>query len=361
MIMEVSVNLPDKTYKVLIHRGLIHHLGNQLNRIWRPGKVAVISDSTVAPLYQDQVIRQLRTAGFLATGLKVPAGESSKSWQTAVTLYRALIDHHFTRSDGIVALGGGVIGDLAGFVASTYMRGIALVQVPTSLLAQVDSSVGGKTAVNLDTGKNIVGTFYQPDAVFIDPDTLETLPDRYIAEGYAEIVKMSALSGGSFWETTGQIYHPEDIVARAEVLIQKSVAFKARIVIADEKESGLRQILNFGHTIGHAIELQAKGRLAHGEAISIGMARLSQLFENYGLTKSGTSRSLIQRLQEVGLPLDSSLIGTSDFYHKIISDKKNHGGRLNLVYLKKPGEPALYPVRTDQLQLFFSGKNSLES
>jgi 3-dehydroquinate synthase len=310
----VQVNLPDKRYSVKIERGILDRLGALVAQIWTSRKIAVISDSNVASLYQEQVTKQLNAAGFKVSAYQVPAGEASKNWMEAVRLYRNLMADHFNRTDGVLALGGGVVGDLAGFVASTFMRGLALIQVPTSLLAQVDSSVGGKTAIDLDTGKNLVGTFYQPDAVFVDPDLLTSLSRRYVAEGYAEIVKMAALSGNGFWEIMEQINRPEDILLHAEALISKSIAFKAEVVMDDEKESGRRQILNFGHTIGHAIELLAHGKLAHGEAVSIGMVQLTGLFENYKLSPKGTTAMLERRLQAVGLPVDSTLTGTPDFY-----------------------------------------------
>jgi 3-dehydroquinate synthase len=361
LTVKMSVALPHKKYPIFIGRGILDQLGSLLTGIWSLRKIAIISDDNVATLYQERIVRQLQRAGFRTFAFQIPAGESSKSLETAVRLYRSLANNQFTRSDGVLALGGGVVGDLAGFVASTYMRGIAFIQIPTSLLAQVDSSVGGKTAINLDTAKNIVGTFHQPDAVFIDPDTLKSLPHRYICEGYAEIVKMSALEGGAFWQMTGDVHHPDQIVTHVEPLIRQSITYKARVVCRDEKEAGLRQILNLGHTIGHAIELLSDGALAHGEAISIGMARISQLFEDYGLTKHGTSDSLVQRLQQAELPLNSPLIGTADFYRQIMNDKKNHGGKLNLVYLKAPGQPAMHSISISQAELFFTGRNSLET
>ncbi|MCO7126319.1 3-dehydroquinate synthase [Sporolactobacillus shoreicorticis] len=359
--MKISVALPHKKYPIFIERGILDQLGLLLTGIWSPRKIALISDTHVAPLYQERIIRQLQTAGFRVVAFQVPAGESSKNWEIAVRLYRSLANNQFTRSDGVLALGGGVIGDLAGFVASTYMRGIAFIQIPTSLLAQVDSSVGGKTAINLDTAKNIIGTFYQPDAVFIDPDTLKSLPQRFICEGYAEIIKMSALEGGTFWQMTGEIHHPDEIITHVEPLIHQSISYKAKVVCRDEKEAGLRQILNFGHTIGHAIELLSNGALAHGEAISIGMVQIVQLFEAYDLTKDSISDGLMQRLNQAELPLNSPLIGTADFYRQIINDKKNHGGMLNLIYLKAPGRPAMHSIPIDRAKLFFTGKKSFET
>jgi 3-dehydroquinate synthase len=352
----IHINVPDRHYDVLIARGLAGRLEEKIKQIWTPRKIAVVSDSHVAPLYQAHVVEQLINAGFSPSAYQVPAGEPSKSWAQAVALYRRLAADHFTRTDGVLALGGGVIGDLAGFVASTFMRGLALIQVPTSLLAQVDSSVGGKTAIDLDTGKNLIGTFYQPDAVFIDPDLLNTLPRRDLTEGYAEIVKMAALQGKEFWKLVERIRRPTDILAQADALITASVTFKATVVIEDEKENGRRQILNFGHTIGHAIELISRGELLHGEAVGIGMVQLSRLFEHYRLSQHGLTAMLQDRLKAVGLPVDSPLTATADFYEKLRNDKKNHGRLLNLVYLKTIGSSAFYPIPINRAERFFSGK-----
>lgn len=351
-MQQIQIVLPEKNYLIEIDRGLLTRLGTQLTKLRPPRKIAVITDSHVAQLYKERVNYQLREAGFQAFFLEVAVGEQSKAMETANHLYQQLIDAQFCRSDTILALGGGVVGDLAGFVASTFMRGIGFIQMPTSLLAQVDSSVGGKTAINLGKHKNVIGTFYQPDAVYIDPEMLATLPDRYLAEGYAEIVKMSALAGGDFWHMTGELHQLNEIRRHVDELIEKSVHYKADLVIADEKDKGIRQFLNFGHTMGHAIELLADGRLAHGEAISIGMVELTQRFEACGLSQKGTASDLKRRLRDAGLPLQSSLIGTADFYRQLSSDKKNHDDALHLVYLKAPGSPALLPIRAEQIKSF---------
>lgn len=353
-MVKVAVNLPAKQYDVQIENGLLATIGELVQRVWQSRQVALISDTNVAPLYQAKVSRQLSEQGFQIHEYVVPAGEASKAWPVAADLATKMAADHFTRSDGVIALGGGVVGDLAGFVASTYMRGISFIQIPTSLLAQVDSSVGGKTAIDLGEAKNIIGTFYQPDAVFIDPETLATLSDRYVAEGYAEIVKTAALDSTDFWALIEQINSIDDIRRYATQLSQRSVGYKARIVMGDEKEAGQRQLLNFGHTMGHAIELLAHGKLAHGEAVSIGMVHLMKVFEDLQLTQPGLTDQIANRLQAVGLPLDSKLLGTAEFYEKIKNDKKNKHGKLNLVYLKKIGQPEIYSIPTDQVKPFFN-------
>lgn len=350
---KIALHLTDKDYDVLVDSGSLATVDQLVASVWTPRKVLIISDSNVAPLYLEQVKGPLQAAGYEIVTSIVPAGEASKSLRNAANLYQLMLDEAFSRTDGVIALGGGVVGDLAGFVASTFMRGIGFIQIPTSLLAQVDSSVGGKTAVDFDTGKNIVGTFYQPDLVIIDPETLKTLTPRYVAEGYAEVVKMAATASSyDFWPLIQTIRKPEAILKNATNLITHSVQFKAEVVMADEKESGQRQILNFGHTLGHAIELLANGQLAHGEAVSIGMVQLCRLFESKGLTPKGIGADIAAQLKAVGLPTDSDLLFTSKFYDQLLLDKKNHGDHLNFVYLKAMGQPAIYPVKKTDLKAF---------
>ncbi|WEV55100.1 3-dehydroquinate synthase [Leuconostocaceae bacterium ESL0723] len=352
----VPVELTNKTYEVKIDQGISQHLGDEVAQVWSPRKVALITDSNVGPLYLDQTQRQLAAAGFEVLPLTVPAGEGSKSFATAGDLIGRLASAGFTRQDGVIALGGGVVGDLSGVVASLYMRGIAFIQIATSLTAQVDSSVGGKTAVNLGDTKNIAGSFYQPDLVLVDSDYLKTLSDRDLVEGYGEVVKTSALDGPEFFALTGEIKSPADIRRQAVELSTRSIAYKARIVMADEKESGQRQFLNFGHTFGHAIELLAHGKLRHGEAIAIGMVTISERFERDGITPVGITVALKDRLTAVGLPTDSDLIGTPEFFQHLVNDKKNRGGVLNLVALAAIGEPVIVKKPIEDMPAFVNGQ-----
>lgn len=351
---KINLALADQSYDILIDPGLLQQVGALVQDVWTaPKKVLLLSDSNVAPLYMAQVQAQLTESGFKVVTSVVPAGEASKSLSNTASLYQLMLDQAFSRTDGVIALGGGVVGDLAGFVASTFMRGIHFIQIPTSLLAQVDSSVGGKTAVDFGTGKNIVGTFYQPDLVIIDPETLHTLTPRYVAEGYAEVVKMAATAQDpEFWPLIQQITAEEAILTHAKALIAHSVRFKAQIVMADEKESGQRRFLNFGHTLGHAIELLANGQLAHGEAVSIGTVQLCQIFEAKDLTKKGVTSAIKAQLQAVGLPVDSELLFTPKFYDQLLLDKKNQGDHLNFVYITDLGQPKIYPVQKTELKAF---------
>ncbi|CAK8053822.1 3-dehydroquinate synthase [Eupransor demetentiae] len=348
----IPVQLKSKDYDILIGRGLRAQIGTEVAKVWSKRKIALVSDKNVAELYLKEVHQSLEDAGFDVLDLVVPAGESSKSLAQMGDLVQQMADAGFTRADGVLALGGGVVGDLAGFTAASYMRGIAFIQVATSLTAQVDSSVGGKTAVNLKEVKNIIGAFYQPDLVLVDPDFLDTLSDRDLVEGYGEVVKTSVLHGQDFFALTGKIKSVQDIREQAEELSIHSIRYKAKIVMADEKESGQRQFLNFGHTFGHAIELLSHGSLRHGEAVSIGMVMISQRFEAVGITEKGLTDEIAQRLAAVGLPIDSDLVGTPLFFKHIVNDKKNRGGILNLVAVKNVGEPVIVAKALDDMHDF---------
>lgn len=337
----IHVELASKAYDVVIASGARHEVGERLATIWQPRQVMIVTDEHVGPLYLADVSATLAQHGFTVHTTTVPASETSKSLQMVEQIVGKMAEDGFTRQDAIVALGGGVVGDLTGVIASLYMRGIAFAQIATSLTAQVDASVGGKTAVNMATVKNIMGSFYQPDMVLIDPDFLQTLSDRDLVEGYAEVVKTSALAGGDFWRLTGEIKTVDVIRERAEVLITKSVSYKRDIVVADEKEGGVRKYLNFGHTLGHAIELMAHGELRHGEAVAVGMVAISERFENAGITGSGITALLRDRLVPVGLPVTSPLIGQAAFYDHLKNDKKNAAGMLQLVAISVPGQPTI--------------------
>lgn len=348
----VDVKLTNKNYLVKIEAGLLKQAGQLVADVWSPRKIALVSDSNVAPLYQKQVADSLMQAGFQVFCYDFPAGEASKSLTVLGDLARQLAADAFNRDDGVIALGGGVTGDLTGLLAATYMRGIRFIQMPTSLLAQVDSSVGGKTAVDLDSIKNIIGAFYEPDLVIIDPETLQTLKQRDLVEGYGEIAKTAAMVGGDFWSLIETINSPADIMTHATELSARSIQFKADVVMGDEKESGQRQLLNFGHTLGHAVEALAEGGLRHGEAVSIGMVAIMQIFENNGDAQAGITDTLRDRLQAVGLPITSPLLKSPAALDKVKNDKKNRHGHLNLVYITKIGDPQIVSIPSAQIASF---------
>lgn len=351
----IKLDLGARSYEILIERGLRARLGGAIAKVWSPRQVLLLTDTHIAPLHLQQASASLTAAGFDVTEMIVPFGEGSKSLAELERVYDVMANAHMTRSAGVVALGGGVCGDLAGFAAATYMRGVAFIQVPTSLTAQVDSSVGGKTAINLGSAKNTVGSFYQPDLVLIDPDYLATLSDRYLTEGYAEVLKMATLTDPALcWRMLSGVNRADDIRRVSPELIDFAIHYKASVVAADEHDLGLRQLLNFGHTLGHAIELLAHGALAHGEAVSVGMVQLTRITESRGLTEPGTADQIAERLQAVGLPIDSPLLHDADLLPQILMDKKMRSNQLNLVVLKHIGSPEIVPLKREEVADFLN-------
>jgi len=302
---KVKVSLGCRSYSISIGAGLLTRLGRECQKLGLGRRCVVFSDRHVAPLYGPVVERSLSAAGFRPAVITLPAGETTKNLQTVAQCYEQLAAHRIERASFVVALGGGVIGDLAGFVAATYLRGIGLVQVPTTLLALVDSSVGGKTGVNLQAGKNLVGAFYQPRLVLGDLDTLSTLPDRELRAGLAEVIKYGVIYDAALFRRLERDLAKllqRDPAALASV-IARCCEIKADVVGQDETEGGLRAILNYGHTIGHAIEATAGyGTYLHGEAIAIGQVAAAQLSAHLlGLPANDVAR-IAHLLQKAGLP-----------------------------------------------------------
>lgn len=351
----ITVNTQDTSYDIDLDDTLRADLGQRVSRVWTPRKIMIITDHHVGPLYLEEVSHQLRDAGFTVATTTVNAGEGAKSMTVAEKILTRMTEVGFTRSDGVFALGGGVVTDLSGVIASLYMRGIGLIQMPTSLLAQVDASIGGKTALNLAGIKNVIGSFYQPDLVLVDPSTLASMPARDYAAGYAEVIKMSLLAGGEFADMTGAITSLADVREHQMPLIEASILFKKQIVEDDVFDHGKRQILNFGHTFGHAIELLSDGELRHGEAIGIGMVTMSDRFERDGYTVAGTTEAIVQRLQAVNLPVFSQLFSHPDFLASLMHDKKQRGEQIDLIGLAKVGEPVMLKKTMTHLPEFIEG------
>lgn len=342
--MIVNVTLPSKNYDILIDRHCLRECGEWLENLWTiDKKVAIITDENVAAIYLDSVVNTLERQGFKVITNIVKAGEPSKSMANAEAILTWLAGEKMTRSDGIVALGGGVVGDLSGFVASIYMRGISFVQIPTSLLAQVDSSVGGKTAVNSVGVKNLIGTFYQPDGVLIDPETLKTLPRNRISEGLAEIVKTAAILDKHLWLTLVDIKSIDDFLAQPIEIIGRCCQLKAMVVESDEKESGRRVILNFGHTIAHGLEaVIASENMTHGQAVAIGMYQLSCMLVDDKNIPPLFIQSLKNMLEKFELQTQMPVINFEAFMHALNSDKKNRGEEIKLVYVNEIGQGKVY-------------------
>jgi 3-dehydroquinate synthase len=344
------------TSRIMIEKGILKQAAGFCKAIGAgrkdPSRICVITDSNVAGLYLDFLEKELSGLGIPIFHHIIPAGEEYKNLETVSRIYDTLADGQFGRDDMIAALGGGVTGDIAGFAAATFMRGIRyLVQIPTTLLAQVDSSVGGKTGVDLPQGKNMAGAFRQPDLVLIDPQALDTLPDGIFRAGLAEVIKY-----GCIWDpeildmVTGS-----DVTAGLDELIGRCVAIKIKVVEEDETEDGLRRILNFGHTIGHGVEkLGNYTTLSHGEAVSIGMAAAAKLGENLGITRTGTSGRLRAILQFCGLPVETGY-NAEAVYEAMLSDKKMQGDSINFVFIEEFGKTLVKKIPVTELKQMMNG------
>ena len=302
----------------------------------------IISDDRVFPLYEEKVQASLND--YECHSLVLPHGEPTKSFQSLPKIYEALLNAKLTRSDLVIALGGGVIGDLAGFAASSYLRGVKFVQIPTSLLAQVDSSVGGKVAVDLPQGKNLVGAFFQPKLVLIDPEVLDTLPEHFIKDGMGEVIKYGCIKDAKLFDLLCSHTSFDDLKSELTDVIARCVDIKRIVVEADQFDTGERMLLNFGHTLAHTIEQYYHyERESHGEAVGIGMYRITKIAEEKGLTAPGCAEKIRNALKIYGLP-DSCGLNADDLTGAIALDKKNLNGHLNVVLLKDIGESYVYPT-----------------
>ncbi|MBI4663178.1 MAG: 3-dehydroquinate synthase [Verrucomicrobia bacterium] len=338
----VKVPLGDRSYPIYIGAGALSRLPMECARRQLAARCAVISDRNVAPLYGDRVLRSLREAGFDPILIAVPAGEKAKSLRFVQQCYEQLAVHRLERGSFIVALGGGVVGDLAGFVAATYLRGIALVQAPTTLLAQVDSSVGGKVGVNLPAGKNLVGAFYQPRFVLCDLDTLNSLPRREFRAGLAEVIKYGIIYDAALFrllerDLAGILGRERGVLA---AVVARCCAIKADVVRQDETESGLRAILNFGHTIGHAIEaVSGYGKFLHGEAISIGQTAAARISSRILRLRPSDVERITNLFKRADLPTSIQLRGAqrAKLIETMRLDKKVRGGEIKFVLAKRIG------------------------
>lgn len=333
--MQLTVNT-SKPYEIIIERGCLDELGARCAALFPAGaKAAVISDSNVFPIYGERALDSLREAGFAPSSFVFPAGEGSKQLSTVGDMLGFLAQQGLTRSDFLVALGGGVTGDMAGFAAACYLRGVSFVQVPTSLLAQVDSSVGGKTAVDLPQGKNLAGAFHQPSLVLIDPDTLGTLPPLFFSDGMGEVIKYGCIRSRALFET---LRDAADLRPQMESILFSCVDCKREIVEHDEFDTGERMVLNFGHTLGHALE-KAHGYtgLTHGAAVGIGMALIARLGEHMGLTEDGTAEQIASLLEKYSLPVSDSA-PLDQIVEATALDKKGLGGDLRIVLLHTIGD-----------------------
>ena len=334
-------------YDVMIQRGILQSCGKQIKNILpKANRCVIVSDSNVAPIYADAVQASLKAAGYEAFIKVFPAGEENKRLPSIVGMYEAFTQAELSRSDFAVALGGGVTGDMCGFAAATYLRGIPFVQIPTTVLSQNDSSVGGKTGIDLDCGKNLVGSFHQPCLVLADADTLATLPARYVTDGFGEIIKHGCIKSA---ELFGLIEEHGTDMQMIEELTARSIAIKAGVVERDEKESGERMLLNFGHTIGHAIEKCAcYTGIAHGEAVGIGMLIMARAGEAAGLSNPGTSDRIEAVLKKCGMPTVCEFT-PEQLCEAAMLDKKRRGEYMNIVLLREIGNSYVYKIKCAEL------------
>ncbi len=335
MASQVRIDLGKRSYDIYIGYNLLNSIGARLKGIINSNKVMLVTNPTVAELYAKVLHEQLESAGMYPVMAEIPDGEEYKNLATAEKLYDIAYEHELDRQTPIIALGGGVVGDLAGFVAATYLRGVPFIQIPTTLLAQVDSSVGGKVAVNHPKGKNIIGAFYQPAAVFADLSVIKTLPDREIKAGMAEVVKYGVISDGLFFNWLEE--NLEKVLTLEPQAMEKVVTVsckcKAAVVKEDETEKGARAILNFGHTVGHAIEaLTGYKTYRHGEAVSIGMAAAAEMAVNMGMLNRSEAIRINRLLQRIGLPVNiPPEINIDDLIKIMQKDKKVISSKLTFV------------------------------
>ena len=350
---KIQVKLPCNKYEILIENGLIQDIGDKIANIYTGDKIAIITDTNVDKFYGDVVNNALEEKGYDTLKVVLPAGEKSKSIDSLMVLYNKLLDFNLNRGNLIIALGGGVIGDLTGFCASTLLRGIPFVQVPTSLLAQIDSSIGGKVAIDLPRGKNLVGSFYHPKAVFIDPNVLHTLDRKFLNDGLGEAIKYGLIKDRELFEILSKINSYDELFENLEYIIYNCCDIKRSVVERDEKDTGERMLLNFGHTIGHAIEkIQNYEGYSHGEAVSIGMYCIAKRCEDMGFCPEGVSESIKEVLVKFNLPYDIGEIEKDKIVEAIGVDKKNIGKSMNLILIKDIGESFIHKISREDIVNF---------
>ena len=349
----LRVELGERSYSIHVGAGILERAGEFLAQAGLAGKVAIVTNPVVAQLYLDMAHDALSRAGFKVTPVLLPDGEEHKNLKSLSSIYDVLIAERFERKSCVLALGGGVIGDLAGLAAATYLRGVPYVQVPTTLLAQVDSSVGGKTGVNHADGKNLIGAFYQPRLVLVDITVLRSLPKRELIAGLAEVIKYGIIEDPALFSTLEQemekiIALDQETLAR---VIATSCAIKARVVEADEREDDYRAVLNFGHTIGHALEAATGYRqFLHGEAVAVGMAKAAALSASQGFCDNAAFQRITALVQRAGLPFDiPTAVSSRSLIQAMEIDKKVAGGKIKFVMCEGIGKMRFHWLAPDEV------------
>ena len=335
----LTVDLPGRAYDILIQRGLLDQAGERCRTVLpKAVRIFLVTDSNVEPLYLERTAASLRNAGFRVSTYTVPAGESAKCPEELAILWENMMSAGLTRTDAVAALGGGVVGDLAGFAAATILRGVDFVQIPTTLLAQVDSSVGGKVAVDLRAGKNLAGAFWQPKLVLMDPDVLDTLPDSTFADGMAEVLKYGCIFDRAFFEFLAARPSRKELMADIEHILYTCCDWKRSVVVEDERDTGRRMLLNFGHTLGHAYELAGHYETwTHGQAVAAGMVLAAKLGTRLGLTPPELAGQIERAVTALGLPAAIEC-SHEEYVAAIGLDKKGAGDDISLIVLEEMGK-----------------------
>jgi 3-dehydroquinate synthase len=357
----VSVELSERTYRIVIGRGVLSRAGTVLKELQGAGKIAIVTDKNLARRYLQPLTRSINDAGFQTAAVVLPPGERTKSLRSVSRILDELVRRKFERRSTLVALGGGVIGDVTGFAAAIYLRGIPFIQVPTSLVAQVDSSVGGKTGVDHPLGKNLIGAFHQPLAVLADTGTLRTLPAREWIAGLAEVIKYGVIADEPFFDFLERnieriLRHEEDAVSR---VIARSCEIKAQVVSEDERESDRRRILNFGHTIAHALETLSRYRgLIHGEAVAIGMIQEAEIASRLGLCGMEVVERIRRLVRKAGLPTEMPRVSFSALWDAMQTDKKVAQGTIYCAMPTRIGDVTIVPLIRRDCAEWFRGTTS---
>lgn len=337
-----------KNYDVIIEKGALDFAGDIIRKTADGDKICIVTDDVVDSLYSQRLILSFEKAGYVWHKFVIQHGEQSKNADNFIKILNFLAENHFTRTDTVVALGGGVVGDLAGFCAASYTRGMKFVQIPTTLLACVDSSVGGKTAIDLDSGKNLAGAFYQPEVVICDYSTLDTLPDDIFTDGCAEVIKYAVIADKELFEVL-----KKPIRENLEQVITRCVEIKRDVVCKDEFDTGLRAILNFGHTVGHAVEAKSNFSFSHGKSVAVGMAVVSRATVKTGNCTQETADEIITLIKQYGLPAFSPY-SAEELTDKALSDKKRKGDFISLVIPVEIGKCKAVNTKIENLNRFIS-------
>lgn len=347
----LNVDLGKDSYEILIEKGILDKVPAFIKGLEKWNNIAIITDSNVDSLYGERFLNSLETHGFKVVKSVFPAGESSKNFETYIKIQGELIEKGIKRGDLIITFGGGVVGDLGGFVAATLFRGVDFIQIPTTLLSQVDSSVGGKVAIDMPQGKNLVGAFYQPKAVYIDPLLLDTLSSREVNSGFSEVIKYGAIYSESFFDFLAGLDNPLNEI---ETIIEKCCEIKSLVVAEDERDTGMRMILNFGHTLGHGIEQHyGFSKYTHGEAVAIGMVLASKIGYALGFTSLESVEKIEGILKGYSLPI-SDPVKLTDLIKFLKNDKKNFSGVIQFILIEKIGKIKIEKIKEESLSEILS-------